>query len=413
MSTKSNPRALFSSTPVKKNEGPIATLSSSNQSKPKEKFVKPATPKTPLATANYERCIQARRAMSADRSPATPKIKLPRANLIMRSSSENCVADNLECSRMTVAVRIRPLLVKELHMDVSSIEISPDRREMKVNDNAKSYTFKLDHCLGQDTDQNSVFTIIAQPLLDAAFNGYNVCLFAYGQTGSGKSYSMMGDNLDSSLKETTGIIPRFCHQLFDQIPSNMVAQVKISYLEIYNEFVYDLLSSERKALKVRESPDTGIFVSDLSVHGVSSFSEMQKWLSEGNKARATASTNMNDKSSRSHSIFQIQLTLTEDTGSSVTQKCSQINLVDLAGSERVAQTKATEERFKEGRNINLSLMTLGQVITNLSDHSAVPPYRNSTLTYLLKVRLKCLGWGPNLGLPIHQASSLTMALSYW
>lgn len=126
--------------------------------------------------------------MSADRSPATPKIKLPRANLIMRSSSENCVADNLECSRMTVAVRIRPLLVKELHMDVSSIEISPDRREMKVNDNAKSYTFKLDHCLGQDTDQNSVFTIIAQPLLDAAFNGYNVCLFAYGQTGSGKSY---------------------------------------------------------------------------------------------------------------------------------------------------------------------------------------------------------------------------------
>jgi Kinesin-like protein len=88
-------------------------------------------------------------------------------------------------------------------------------------------------------------------------------------------FSMMGDNLDSSLKETTGIIPRFCHQLFDQIPSNMVAQVKISYLEIYNEFVYDLLSSERKALKVRESPDTGIFVSDLSVHGVSSFSEMQ------------------------------------------------------------------------------------------------------------------------------------------
>lgn len=86
---------------------------------------------------------------------------------------------------------------------------------------------------------------------------------------------MMGDNLDSSLKETTGIIPRFCHQLFAEIPGNMVAQVKISYLEIYNEIVYDLLSSERKALKIRESPDTGIFVSDLSIHGVSSFAEMQ------------------------------------------------------------------------------------------------------------------------------------------
>lgn len=87
---------------------------------------------------------------------------------------------------------------------------------------------------------------------------------------------MMGDNLlDATLKESTGIIPRFCHQLFDQIPSNMVAQVKISYLEIYNEIVYDLLSSERKALKVREGSDKVIFVSDLSVHGVSSFGEIQ------------------------------------------------------------------------------------------------------------------------------------------
>uniref|UniRef100_A0A8D9BAF2 Kinesin-like protein n=1 Tax=Cacopsylla melanoneura TaxID=428564 RepID=A0A8D9BAF2_9HEMI len=387
MSSRNNPRALFSSTPV--SETPPTPQTPKSQTKSKEKFVRPATPKTPLAAANYERCIQARRAMSVDRSPATPKFKAPRpGNPITRSSSENCVAENMECSRMTVAVRIRPLLVKELHMPVSSIDISSDGRELVVNDNLKKYTFKLDHCLSQETSQEAVFSIIAQPLLDAAFNGYNVCLFAYGQTGSGKSYSMMGDNLDSSLKDTAGIIPRFCHQLFDQIPSNMVAQVKISYLEIYNEFVYDLLSSDRKALKVRESPETGIFVSDLSVHGVSSFAEMQKWLSEGNKARVTASTNMNDKSSRSHSIFQIQLTLTEDTGSSITQKCSQINLVDLAGSERVAQTKATEERFKEGRNINLSLMTLGQVITNLADHSAIPPYRNSTLTYLLK---DCLG----------------------
>lgn len=284
-----------------------------------------------------------------------------------------------------MAVRIRPLLVRELHLDVSSIEISPDGKELVVNDNLKKFTFKLDHCLDKNTSQSSVFTTIAQPLLDAAFNGYNVCLFAYGQTGSGKSYSMMGDNLlDSSLNEKTGIIPRFCHQLFDQIPSNMVAQMKVSYLEIYNEVVYDLLSSERKALKVRERSDKGVFVSDLSIHTVSSFGEIQKWLSEGNKARVTASTCMNDKSSRSHSIFQIQLTLTEDTGASVTQKCSQINLVDLAGSERVAQTGATEERFKEGKNINLSLMTLGQVITTLSDNSGIPPYRNSNLTYLLK-----------------------------
>lgn len=126
--------------------------------------------------------------MSADRSPATPNVKVPRATPISRSSSETCVADNVECSRMTVAVRIRPLLVKELPLDVSSFEISPDGKELVVYDNLKKFTFKLDHCLDKDTSQSSVFSTIAQPLLDAAFNGYNVCLFAYGQTGSGKSY---------------------------------------------------------------------------------------------------------------------------------------------------------------------------------------------------------------------------------
>lgn len=153
--------------------------------------MKPATPKTPLAAANYERCIQSRRAMSVDRSPATPKIKATRANPMTRSSSETCVAENSECSRMTVAVRIRPLLVKELDMPMSNIVISSDRKELIVNDNLKKYTFKLDHCLSQDTNQSDVFSIIAQPLLEAAFNGYNVCLFAYGQTGSGKSYRLV------------------------------------------------------------------------------------------------------------------------------------------------------------------------------------------------------------------------------
>lgn len=117
------------------------------------------------------------------------------ASPISRSSSENCVSDNIECSRMTVAVRIRPLLVRELHLDVSSIEISPDGKELVVNDNLKKFTFKLDHCLDKSTSQSSVFTTIAQPLLDAAFNGYNVCLFAYGQTGSGKSYRYIFESI--------------------------------------------------------------------------------------------------------------------------------------------------------------------------------------------------------------------------
>ncbi|KAJ8983409.1 hypothetical protein NQ317_005874 [Molorchus minor] len=169
--------------------------------------------------------------------------------------------------------------------------------------------------------QEDVFMTIGKPLLNSAFRGYNACLFAYGQTGSGKSFSMMGKStcevIDIDSEQFSGITPRFCRDLFEQI-SNLDANatVEVSYFEIYNEKIHDLLASNintnKMPLKVREHPVWGPYVVDLSVHVVKSYSELRSWLMLGNKNRATAATSMNENSSRSHSIFSIELSLSDD-----------------------------------------------------------------------------------------------------
>lgn len=149
---------------------------------------------------------------------------------------------------------------------------------------------------------------------------------------------------------------------------------------------------KRPELRIREHPQWGPYVENLNIHPVDSNIALKNWLAVGNSQRATAATGMNDKSSRSHSIFSIILTLTQlDSDSSkVTTKRSRINLVDLAGSERVSQTCASGERLKEGVSINRSLLILGQVINALADpkKSRFAPYRDSVLTKLLKVSIK-------------------------
>ncbi|KAL8342351.1 hypothetical protein RB598_003980 [Gaeumannomyces tritici] len=243
--------------------------------------------------------------------------------------------------------------------------------------------------------QSNLFDDLGKPLLDNAFQGYNNCIFAYGQTGSGKSYSMMG------YGKEIGIIPMICQDMFKRIGDmqkdpNLKCTVEVSYLEIYNERVRDLLNPSTKGnLKVREHPSTGPYVEDLAKLVVGSFQEIENLMDEGNKARTVAATNMNETSSRSHAVFTLMVTQKKfdvDTKMEM-EKAAKISLVDLAGSERATSTGATGARLKEGAEINRSLSTLGRVIAALADLSTgkkkkgpggTVPYRDSVLTWLLK-----------------------------
>uniref|UniRef100_A0AAR2K296 Kinesin family member 13A n=1 Tax=Pygocentrus nattereri TaxID=42514 RepID=A0AAR2K296_PYGNA len=238
--------------------------------------------------------------------------------------------------------------------------------------------------------QEVVFKCLGEGILQNAFQGYNACIFAYGQTGSGKSYSMMGS------VDQPGLIPRLCCSLFERVGreenETHSFKVEVSYMEIYNEKVRDLLDPKgsRQSLKVREHKVLGPYVD-----GLSQLADIESLMSEGNKSRTVAATNMNEESSRSHAVFSIIITQTLydlQSGNSG-EKVSKVSLVDLAGSERVSKTGAAGERLKEGSNINKSLTTLGCVISALADQSAgkgknkFVPYRDSVLTWLLKDNL--------------------------
>ena len=199
--------------------------------------------------------------------------------------------------------------------------------------------------------------------------------------------------------EEAGVIPKICRNMFERIThfqkdKNLTYTVEVSYLEIYNERVRDLLNPATKGnLKVREHPSTGPYVEDLAKLAVRSFQEIEHLMDEGNKARTVAATSMNETSSRSHAVFTLTVTQKRhDVETRLdTEKVAKISLVDLAGSERATSTGATGARLKEGAEINRSLSTLGRVIAALADLStgkkknmSMVPYRDSVLTWLLK-----------------------------
>jgi hypothetical protein len=246
-------------------------------------------------------------------------------------------------------------------------------------------------------DQEDVYNCLGEEFLDHNFEGYHTCIFAYGQTGSGKSYTMMG------TPERPGLIPRTCEDLFQRIEEaqspDISYNVRVSYFEVYNEHVRDLLvprSDPPYYLKIRESPTDGPYVKDLTDVPVRSFAEIMKLMRKGDSSRTVASTKMNDTSSRSHAVFTIMLKQIHHDLSSdeTTERTARIRLVDLAGSERAKATEATGQRLREGSNINKSLTTLGRVIAALADpkqqrpggrrRKEIVPYRDSILTWLLK-----------------------------
>lgn len=312
------------------------------------------------------------------------------------------VDSSTDVRKICVAVRIRPMNSKEI-ISGSACPLKVTENEIIVNNcsstdiaGALATTYAYDHVFWSLEDgvhkfstQKQVFEELALPLLDAALEGYNACLFTYGQTGSGKTYSMMG--CDYTLcGEGSGIIPRFCNELLIQ-KQKKEFQLSMSYYEIYNEKIHDLLCTSRavenkECLRVREHPASGPYVENLSRHRVDSLNELNVLLSHGNSRRATSATLHNNHSSRSHAILEICIT-SAHSGVTVLSK---VSLVDLAGSERVASSFVSEERFKEGLSINKSLLTLGKVITSLSDikRGSFIPYRESVLTWLLKVSIQ-------------------------
>ena len=253
--------------------------------------------------------------------------------------------------------------------------------------------------------QVDVFQRIGAPIVEHAFKGFNVCIFAYGQTGSGKTHSMMGESTShlmngGALIESDGLTPRICHAIFNRKAvcekAEVTWDVRASYVEVYNERVKDLLvevsgNKSEDWLDVRQQKDGTFFVNTTTIETPDLRTIMQL-LAKGRTNLHMAATKMNDCSSRSHSILQLILTenLAVDCGERgiilSVGKSAKINLVDLAGSERVGDSKVTGQQFNEATKINLSLTTLGRVIDALADPSTnnIPPYRESTLTKLLK-----------------------------
>ncbi|KRY88539.1 Kinesin-like protein KIF13A [Trichinella pseudospiralis] len=308
--------------------------------------------------------------------------------------------------KLKVFVRVRPLSKKEALLNTHCIVNVDDCRITikRSTNNGKTSTFTYDNCFWsfRNTDkeyksQEDVFHDVGHDLLDDVFLGYNACIFAYGQTGSGKSYTMMG------TKEQPGLIPRLCIELFrriDEDRQDVTFKVEVSYFEIYNEKVRDLLdpNSTKSNLKVREHAILGPYVDGLSNLAVSSKAQFLALIEEGNKLRTVAATSINAESSRSHANICIRVTQSklDKVKNVVTEKASKISLVDLAGSESARKSGAKGERLKEGSNINKSLTTLGLVISALAETSRskksnktkFAPYRDSVLTWLLK---DCLG----------------------
>ncbi|XP_060755073.1 kinesin-like protein KIF16B isoform X2 [Neoarius graeffei] len=315
-----------------------------------------------------------------------------------------------------VAVRVRPMNQREKELSaqniikmegnkttITSLKIPDGVTGDSMREKTKTFTYDFsydsgDHTSARFVSQEKVFKDLGSDVLKAAFEGYNACIFAYGQTGSGKSYTMMGNQAD------VGLIPRICEGLFTRITGmtrrdEASFRTEVSYLEIYNERVRDLLRRKMAKtynLRVREHPKDGPYVEDLSKHLVQNYSDVEELMEAGNINRTTASTSMNDASSRSHAIFTINFTQAKFDTEMPCETVSKIHLVDLAGSERADATGATGVRLKEGGNINKSLVTLGNVISALADMSqdsgnghlkkkqVFVPYRDSVLTWLLK-----------------------------
>ncbi|XP_038596513.1 kinesin-like protein KIF3A isoform X1 [Tachyglossus aculeatus] len=296
------------------------------------------------------------------------------------------------CDNVKVVVRCRPFNEREKAMCYKlSVSVDEMRGTITVHKtdsaNEPPKTFTFDTVFGPESKQLDVYNLTARPIIDSVLEGYNGTIFAYGQTGTGKTFTMEGVR---AVPELRGIIPNSFAHIFGHIAKaegDTRFLVRVSYLEIYNEEVRDLLGKDQtQRLEVKERPDVGVYIKDLSAYVVNNADDMDRIMTLGHKNRSVGATNMNEHSSRSHAIFTITIECSEKgVDGNMHVRMGKLHLVDLAGSERQAKTGATGQRLKEATKINLSLSTLGNVISALVDgKSTHVPYRNSKLTRLLQ-----------------------------
>ncbi|XP_069481965.1 kinesin-like protein KIF27 [Ambystoma mexicanum] len=308
----------------------------------------------------------------------------------------------MEETAVKVAVRVRPLLSKEiLHNQQVCVRLVPNTQQVLIG---KDRVFTFDYVFGKKSTQDDVYTACIKPLVVSLVEGYNSTVFAYGQTGSGKTYTIGGGHIASVAEDEKGIIPYAIEDLFQSISENhnIDFSVKVSYIEVYKEDLRDLLEIETsmKDLHIREDEKGNTVIIGAKECQVDSAEEVMSLLEIGNAARHTGTTQMNEHSSRSHAIFTISIcqqrpkqsqntpaTTDGDPPRAVQMIFSKFHFVDLAGSERVTKTGNTGERFKESIQINSGLLALGNVISALGDpkrKSAHVPYRDAKITRILK-----------------------------
>ncbi|XP_044598075.1 kinesin-related protein 4 isoform X2 [Cotesia glomerata] len=291
------------------------------------------------------------------------------------------MSDNIK-----VAIKVRPLIKREKDDRLAEHWITENNCIQQIDPESKKRAearFHFDYIFGTEANNQDVFDQTVKPIVEAAMNGFNGTIFAYGQTGSGKTYTMMGN------KEQPGVIPLTVNYIFNYILNDSTRKylLRVSYIEIYNEKVNDLLDKNNQDLKVKEDYQGRINV-DCKEEVINSPECVLHAMRKGEKLRRIGETNMNERSSRSHTIFRftIESCRVDDPDGATTE--AQLNLIDLAGSERARQTGATGERFNEGKHINLSLSALALVIKQLSEPgTSFINYRDSKLTRILQPSL--------------------------
>ncbi|MED6123466.1 Kinesin-like protein KIN-7N, variant 2 [Stylosanthes scabra] len=296
--------------------------------------------------------------------------------------------------KICVAVRLRPP-VSEDSSNGSFWKIEENRVSLhRIHGTPLSNSsYAFDHVFDETSTNASVYKLLTKDIIHAALDGFNGTAFAYGQTSSGKTFTMNGS------KNDPGIIPRAVKDIFTKIEtmSDREFLIRVSYMEIYNEEINDLLHVENQKLQIHESLERGVFVAGLREEIVNSAEQVLDLINSGEVNRHFGETNMNVGSSRSHTIFRMvieskgkEFNSSDDLSANDIVRVSVLNLVDLAGSERIAKTGADGVRLKEGKYINKSLMVLGNVINKLSEGSKQRghiPYRDSKLTRILQPAL--------------------------
>eukprot|EP00053_Salpingoeca_punica_P009452 m.84665 g.84665 ORF g.84665 m.84665 type:complete len:962 (+) comp15031_c0_seq2:203-3088(+) len=286
-----------------------------------------------------------------------------------------------------VVVRVRPQMENELLAGGTNVAFFDGTgKNITINGQRKA-AFTFDRAFGPDSTQDEVYNYAAKPIVEDVLKGYNGTIFAYGQTSSGKTHTMEGPDIDGPDR---GIIPRIVQNIFQYIdiaPETLEFTVRVSYFEIYMERIRDLLCDGNDNLQIHENRERGVYVRHATELFMQGPEEVMDVMRSGAERRSVASTQMNDISSRSHSVFLMEITQRDTIKGGV--KTGKLYLVDLAGSEKVSKTGADGEVLEEAKNINKSLSALGLVIMSLTDGQARQhvPYRDSKLTRILQESL--------------------------